>query len=426
MIKLVLKHYIVDQKKLSIDNFNNRISSFQWGYCEMKNKPSANFTVSILRRKEHTLSQKAMQTWNLIRAIPILLSDVIDSDDEHMILVINLLQIMELVFAPKITQSLIPYLDALIREFCSSFKTLFPDINEIHKFHHLSHYPTCILWSGPQANYWCMRYEAKHHRAQVRAEVVHNFKNPPKTLIRVFQCGQSAKWGVKNVEMFQVLKSSGKYVLVQETLSQQFLIDLNYDNHDEIFRSNSLKVNGVEFHLGLYTCLETARLRPDNLPLFGVIDEIIVLNNTDVHLLLSICTPCSFDTSLHAYHIECNADFQTQSFINVLNLAHYKPFSCWNKAGCDALYLSLPQRINGNAFIELTKEDLQIMSIKIGPQKLILKVLSSIMTASSTVNDSIIQPPSSSNNSSIGVNLLFQPEPSTSNITVIDSTKFSV
>ncbi|XP_074108723.1 uncharacterized protein LOC141533631 isoform X2 [Cotesia typhae] len=106
ILKLVLKHYIIDQQKFDVKIFNGTISSFQWGYCEMKNKPSSNFTDNMLRKKDHTLSQRAMQTWTLTRALPFLLADEIDSDDEHMSFVLNLLQIMELVFAPKITNSL--------------------------------------------------------------------------------------------------------------------------------------------------------------------------------------------------------------------------------------------------------------------------------------------------------------------------------
>lgn len=144
-----------------------------------------------------------------------------------MMFMLNLLRIMELVFVPKLIQSLIPYLDAVIREFRASFETLFPDVNEINKFHHLSHYPKCIMWCGPIINYWCMCHEAKHHDAQIRSEVVHNFKNPPKTLIQVFQCGQSAKWGGKDVKLFHLQKFSGKNVSIGDTLSQQFLLDLN-------------------------------------------------------------------------------------------------------------------------------------------------------------------------------------------------------
>ncbi|XP_044578915.1 uncharacterized protein LOC123261386 [Cotesia glomerata] len=70
IIKLVLKQYILVEKKFNTNYLNGNITSFQWGYCENTNKPSANFTDSMLRRKDHLISQKAMQTWCLIRALP--------------------------------------------------------------------------------------------------------------------------------------------------------------------------------------------------------------------------------------------------------------------------------------------------------------------------------------------------------------------
>lgn len=71
------------------------------------------------------------------------------------------------------------------------------------------------------------------------------------------------------------------------------------------------------------------------------INEIILLNYIDVYFLVSVNTTVSFDTTLHAYHVEFYDKINTQLFINVSDLAYYKPFSCWNKANCDNLYLSL-------------------------------------------------------------------------------------
>lgn len=141
--------------------------------------------------------------------------------------------------------------------------------------------------------------------------------------------------------LFQLRKYSGRNVSIEDTLSQQFLVDRNYNNNDEVYRTNSIKVNGVAFRVRLYVCLESSRLRADNLPLFAKIDEIILLNDIDVYFLISVYTIVSFDTMLHAYHLEFHADLITQLFVNVSSLAYYKPFSCWNKAHCDNLYMSL-------------------------------------------------------------------------------------
>ncbi|XP_044726999.1 uncharacterized protein LOC123290764 [Chrysoperla carnea] len=333
ILKLVLKQYVIVQRLFSVNYFNDKISAFQWGYCEMVNKPSANFTNVMLRKKEHTLSQKAMQIWCLIRAFPFLVSGKIADDDEYLELIRNLLQIMEIVFALKLMSSQMPYLDALIRQFRMKFRRLFPEVDQINITQNLFY--GLVL-------YWCMRFEAKHRNIKLRAQCVCSYKNPSKTLVRVSQCGQSAKWGSKDVKIIRCSSRSGENIQVQNSLSREFLLALNYTCTDNVFRSKSVKFNGVEFRPNLYTCLEVAHVRDDNLPVFGKIKEIIMLNNNEVHLLMSIF-----------------------------------------------------EGITGEAFLELQKLDLQTMKIKIGPQLIIMKLINNILEKTSPVNENaiIIQQP---------------------------------
>jgi len=64
-IKLVLHHFItVKSYDFNLDLFNSRIHLFQYGIHEIKNKPSANFTVSSVsyNLKDHKISQTSAQT----------------------------------------------------------------------------------------------------------------------------------------------------------------------------------------------------------------------------------------------------------------------------------------------------------------------------------------------------------------------------
>ena len=56
----------------------------------------------MLQHGDYKVCQKAMQVWCLIRSLPFLLEDKIVDTDEHMELIRYLLEIMEIVFAPKI------------------------------------------------------------------------------------------------------------------------------------------------------------------------------------------------------------------------------------------------------------------------------------------------------------------------------------
>ena len=247
VIKLVLHQYVVVQEKFDIGYLNGAISQFSYGYLESANKPSANFTKAMLCKKDHTLSQKAMQTWCLIRSLPFLFADNIDDEDVHMFLIIYLLRIMEIVFAPKLHKSILPYLDSLVRDFTTCFIRLFPNINLINKFHHLDHYAECIAWAGPLILYYCLRFEAKHNECKLRAQNMHNFKNPPKSIVRICQSTQSFKWGSKDVKVNQLRVLSGKLNFVYNTQSMRDLIRLGKLADDLVFCAKSVFVNGVEF-----------------------------------------------------------------------------------------------------------------------------------------------------------------------------------
>lgn len=189
-LKLVLHHYICATRKFTVDYFNSKIASFAYGIVENKNKPSANFSINMLQKNDHLLSQKAMQMWILLRTFPFIVAEKIDRGDEHMDLILLLLRIMEIVLAPRVTRSLMPYLQALTKDLMDTFRKLFPNINLINKFHHLIHYADCIIWAGPLRCYFCMRFEAKHTEIKLRAQNVHNFKNPLKTNQSMSVCSE--------------------------------------------------------------------------------------------------------------------------------------------------------------------------------------------------------------------------------------------
>lgn len=105
LLQLVLNELVLVQRKFTVEYFNTRIASFNYGFVEMTNKPSANFIEAMLKKKEHSLSQKRMQTWLLMRTFPFLISEKFDADENDFVgLIVDLLRIMELGFAPKITE----------------------------------------------------------------------------------------------------------------------------------------------------------------------------------------------------------------------------------------------------------------------------------------------------------------------------------
>ena len=63
-VKLLLRHYIYEDKLLSLEQLNERIVSFEYGYSNEKNKPSV---ILNLRTSENAIRQTATQMWCLIQ-----------------------------------------------------------------------------------------------------------------------------------------------------------------------------------------------------------------------------------------------------------------------------------------------------------------------------------------------------------------------
>lgn len=339
VLKLVLHHYICTVRIFNTTFLNGAISMFNYGLVEYKNKPSANFTLAVLQCKELKLPQKAMQIWLLTRALPFLLAPKIHDDDEHMQLILYLLRIMEIIFAPRMPVSLLGYLDTLTKDFRMCFQRLFPAVNEINKFHNISHYAECIAWSGPLLHFYCMRFEAKHYEIKLRAANVHNFKNPPKTLVRISQCVQCMKWGQGDVQINTFNVQSKKTQKVHRLLSQEYLLNLNYRRDDMVVTAASVIKNGIEFRTGLFVMLETSQASPNSLPLYARIEEIIDLQD-ECYLLTSTCTTLFFDVNVNAYCIETGSVDEEIEFVEISVLACNKSFSHWVKPSDGTVYIS--------------------------------------------------------------------------------------
>ncbi|KAJ8666194.1 hypothetical protein QAD02_007856 [Eretmocerus hayati] len=265
--------------------------------------------------------------WCLIRALPLLLREKVDEDDDHVELIILLLRVMEIVFAPKLPPPISPYQEDLYQEFLLQFQTLFEDINFINKLHHGQHTRACIEWSGPLEAFDCAAFERKHEELKMRARTVHNFKNPPKTLVRVSQCIQSSRW------------SSGKVGTDK--------IEVLNGQTNEIFCATSIKINGVEFRRNLFIVLEKAEARDDNLLGFGKIEEIVMIGIDNIFSPTSVCQTLFLDTSLNAYKIE---------------LRDVRDTEC----------------VDGKTFLMLDMADMRAMSILMGPAKELLKIIGNL------------------------------------------------
>lgn len=141
--------------------------------------------------------------WCLARLLPLMIGIHVPSDDQHWENFLQLMTIVDYVFAPVTSTDVLAYLKDLIEDYLISFKELYPNSSIIPKMHYLIHIPdwirrymyirvhinACMLrWytskcrCGPVSQLRCMRFEAKHSYFKSLAHRVKNFRNIAKTM----------------------------------------------------------------------------------------------------------------------------------------------------------------------------------------------------------------------------------------------------
>ena len=87
-LKLLLQHF-VSMSYLSIATLKNRITAFDFGYSEVKDKPG-------LVESEVRCKQTASQMWLLIRVLPLIVGDLIPRNDANWVCFLKLLKICQI------------------------------------------------------------------------------------------------------------------------------------------------------------------------------------------------------------------------------------------------------------------------------------------------------------------------------------------
>lgn len=101
----------------------------------------------------------AAQSWAFMRYLPICISHFVPSDSEHWGLILALSEILDLVMAPKHTESSLAYFERLYQSFLETFKKLYPSASVRPKMHFLVHHGTIVRKNGPMRTFWAMNYE---------------------------------------------------------------------------------------------------------------------------------------------------------------------------------------------------------------------------------------------------------------------------
>ena len=79
------------------------------------------------------------------RMLPIVIGDLISEEDERWATFLKMMDIVNILFSPRITEDDAPYLAALISDHHEQFRYLYPTWSIIPKMHFMVHMPRLML-----------------------------------------------------------------------------------------------------------------------------------------------------------------------------------------------------------------------------------------------------------------------------------------
>ncbi len=291
-----------------MEQLNDRISSFRYGYSDVKNKPSV---IMNLRSSESAVKQTASQMWCLLLVLPFLIGDLVDRKSKHWRLFIILREICNIIFAPVVTNGLAVFLKELIIEHHTLFRQLY-GTNLIPKHHFMIHYPRMMVLFGPLSKLWCMRFEAKHNPLKRLAHAVCNFKNVSKTLAFKHQVQQMYhfKHIDKKIDVTNAyLVSVGSLNKADDLLAKlRLTLETNLSLTSTLFVSHSVDAYGQTYRSGSILPLKSDNRQQ---PLFGEVIHILPQAGNELILFfVRILKVKYFDQHFYAFAVEKSKDCQ--------------------------------------------------------------------------------------------------------------------
>lgn len=336
-VQLVLSCYYRNKKLgFNIDYINHRIKTFSYGFRDRKNKPSSNITAQmLLQPTSHRMRQTASQYLLLLRAFPFLFGHKVPENCQYMGIISVLINITRIAFSPTIPDFLLAELEMDIQSFHNTFFQLFS--RRPNKFHHLFHYPDCIKKIGPLVQFDCRVFEGKNKNIKNQMNTACNYKNVCLSLAKRQVFAQAVDIAERPFQNSLEYKS-GKMSLVNNLKCAKLL---QQKDMDRFVTCKGINYNGVYFRPN---CIISISDKVSELPVFGVIKEILVIDNAP-QFFIRIWEVVGFDDILQAYEVQ---DTEESIMIKLHSVHCYTTFSFWMKYNDETRFIS--RRIYNNDY----------------------------------------------------------------------------
>ncbi|XP_051158553.1 uncharacterized protein LOC127279936 [Leptopilina boulardi] len=341
-IQLYLRKMCLIDQRITLDELNDKLQNFDYGYTELLCKPS----VIKMQHLTNNFHQSASQTWLLAVILPLILRSIVDEDCEYTHNFSKLLEVSSIVMGHSINRGMIDYLAMCIAEYLTDFKRLYSDENmnvaenmenmnvaenmenevmhidgdiaienignendsgdenepfqneEGKKFtpkqHYMTHFPRDYVKFGSLVQFWCMKVEAKHALLKNKAKCVHNAKNLAFTLANWHQVNQTFQ--MTHTLLKEVVTGPRK-VRLTETLPFQHL----YPDNPTLTLVSWVRYNGTKYTAR--KCYIPVGYNDQNfLPLFAELFNIVIEDNLPVFICRFVET-VEHNVRLMAYRV---------------------------------------------------------------------------------------------------------------------------
>jgi hypothetical protein len=295
-----VKHYWkLSDLRIGVENFWSKIN------VDKRNKPPE---LNALEKPGQRLvpSMKAVQSWALLKYLPLIIGDMVPADDENWIFLLHLSELVDLIYARKFTPGMVSYLREMIAEHLTMFKQLYGTGNDAvtlkPKHHLLVHLPTVILQNGPLIGMNCMCYELKNSFFKRCAHIMCNFQNVCKTLAyRQQQYSLFAKLSEAHVRNFIVVGRNTSVAICDLTYALVLCNRFAVQETDDVIVTSSLERASVEYSVGHHVIVNCDE---NGLPVFGRIEQFVCLpTQSEWFLVVQCLTTDSFVSHYHSYRV---------------------------------------------------------------------------------------------------------------------------
>ena len=281
----------------SLDQFNEIIHSFPYQHHDSANRPQ-----QIIRKLtfDHSASigGNCHENWTLLRLLPLMIGDKVPADDIVWLALLELKDIVEYSFAPKMTEADILFFDSKIRDHKQLLTDAFPDFRFKPKHHFVDHYPHLMQCYGPLVQCYTLRFEGKHSFFKKVVRHIMNFKNLCMSLAERHQLHQA----------YLLAQPTYMRPMCEFTCTSEIMVDMLASNVKElcfkhfpgkkaIMQTNSVKIDGMDYKSGLaVACGSECGLQA-----FAII-SLIIVDDGNVHFVC-LLTESWYTESLRAFEL---------------------------------------------------------------------------------------------------------------------------